>query len=105
MVNWVTVLRVARDLVERAPLEHTPNGDEPALHPALLILRSLADATKLTDEMNLRFNLDTAAIYLLRLLSGSPEEGQLVDLKAGTLFDDLLQYRYIKLLNYYDIHI
>lgn len=93
MRNWVTVLRDARNLMERVPLQHVFDSDEAVPHPALLILRSLADATKLTDEQNLRFNLDTAAMYLLRLLSESPREGHLADLKAGTLLDDALQYR------------
>lgn len=93
MGNWVTVLRDVRDIVAKAPLQRGSDDGEAELHPGLLILRSLADATKLTDERNLRFNLDTAAMYLLRLLSESPEQGYLTDLKAGSLVDDALQYR------------
>ncbi len=77
MANWVDLVRgacfAAKNHQPVPALEGTASG----LPAGLMILRSLAEATALTDRENIRFNLDTAAIYLLRILSESPENGQL----------------------------
>lgn len=94
MIDWVDVVRGA----SVAAGKHQPVSDSdgtPHVIPAgLRILRSLAEGTALTDRENIRFNLDTAAIYLLRILSETPQSGQLAEVRVGRVVDDAIQYRY-----------
>ncbi len=61
--------------------------------PGLLILKSIAGSSKLTDLHNIRLNLDTAALYLLRLLSLTPDAGHLADVTKGKMTENAFKYR------------
>ncbi len=71
---------------------HQWNGN-PSSPAFLLIMKSIGETSKMGDLHTIRMNLDTAALYLLRLLGEKPAKGQLSEATGGKLCDDAFQYR------------
>lgn len=94
MENWVDVLRDARhSLASLDPPQSSSEAAASQLPAGLRILRSLAEGTVLSDLENICFNLDTAAMYLVRMLSETPDPGHLVEIRGGNFTDDVIAYR------------
>ncbi len=101
MASLKTLLRHARAAAKSINMSTTQEAVDDAsarIPTGLSILKSMAECTMLGDLQNIRFNLDAAAMYLLRLLSESPDDGKLHDLKGGYLFNDAVEHRYEFLL-------
>lgn len=100
MPSWVDVLRLARNSLAsqdppRPASDSTPASlaSESGIPTALRILRSVAEGTALGDLENIYFNLDSAAMYLVRLLSEPSECGRLADLASGNFAEEVIAYR------------
>lgn len=95
MKNWVALLYGAHEALQSFDWSQLQeNSEDDDASPALRILRSIAETTMLADLRNIRFNLDMAALYLLRLLTESRQGSDIGIARSGKMTDDAFQYRY-----------
>lgn len=91
-------MREAHRVVSRRDPNIASSSDGPSSSdvPGLKILHSLASGTSLTALRNMRFNLDTAALYLLKLLSEASFDPQVSQKESdgGKEVERIIKYRY-----------
>lgn len=103
MDNWVSLVRDAHRVVtirdsDIPSLDGTSSSGVPVpeVPAGLKILHSLASSTSLTALRNIRFNLDTAALYLLKLLSEASFDLEVSQKESNNdkVADIVMKYRY-----------
>ena len=74
-----------------------PNQDpqQPTAPAGMKIIQSLGSNTVLTDLKNILFNLDTAALYLVKILGETPSALPRKESEKAKYIDSAIRYRYV----------